>query len=110
MGEQDAAGQQGAFSFLFKSLERAFPRKGEPPPVSRAPRNGRFSYACRLRGEARYRSEMGGDRALLAGQSFKLATKMLSVSRDAARLCFYIYRLFGGGVLPFLDGKQARCI
>ena len=39
-----------------------------------------------------------------------MATKMLSVSCDAAGLFFYIYRLFGGGVLPFLDGKQARCI
>ena len=39
-----------------------------------------------------------------------MATKMLSVSLDAAGLRFYIYRLLGGGVLPFLDGKQARCI
>ena len=39
-----------------------------------------------------------------------MATKMPSVSRDAAGLCFYFYRLFGGGVLPFLDVKQARCI
>ena len=49
------------------STQKGPARQAELPPISWTSRNGRFSYARRSQGEARYRGEEDGGRALQAG-------------------------------------------
>ena len=81
----------------------------ELPPISWTSRNGRFSYARRPQGEARYRGEEDGGRALRAGPwTTGRPPRPCRVPRETVRQWRQIYRAFGSEALLTMDGKQAQ--